>query len=59
MFIPIYPAAGPLGSWMVWQWEPFLWQAGGDIINEEQSRVLYNSPEVYRHWSCGKEFSVN
>jgi ABC-type glycerol-3-phosphate transport system substrate-binding protein len=45
MFIPVYPAAGPLGSWMVWQWEPFLWQAGGDIIDDEQSRVLYNSPE--------------
>jgi len=42
MFIPIYPAAGPLGSWMVWQWEPFLWQAGGDIINEEQTKVLYD-----------------
>jgi multiple sugar transport system substrate-binding protein len=45
MFIPIYPAAGPLGAWMVWQWEPFLWQAGGDVINDEQTQVLYNSPE--------------
>lgn len=43
MFIPIYPAAGPLGSWMVWQWMPFIWQAGGDIVNEEQTRALYNS----------------
>ena len=43
MFIPIYPAAGPLGSWMTWQWEPFIWQAGGDIINDDQSKVLYNS----------------
>ncbi len=42
MFIPIYPAAGPLGSWMVWQWEPFLWQAGGDVINDEQTKVLYD-----------------
>jgi ABC-type glycerol-3-phosphate transport system substrate-binding protein len=48
MFIPIYPAAGPLGAWMVWQWEPFLWQAGGDIIDDAQSRVLYNSPEGVR-----------
>jgi ABC-type glycerol-3-phosphate transport system substrate-binding protein len=45
MFIPIYPAAGPLGSWMVWQWEPYLWQAGGDIIDDAQTKVLYNSPE--------------
>ena len=43
MFIPIYPAAGPLGSWMVWQWEPFLWQAGGDVINDEQTKVLFDS----------------
>lgn len=43
LFIPIYPAAGPLGSWMVWQWEPFLWQAGGDVINNDQTEVLYNS----------------
>lgn len=43
MFIPIYPAAGPLGAWMVWQWEPFLWQAGGDVINPEQTKVLYDS----------------
>jgi multiple sugar transport system substrate-binding protein len=43
LFIPIYPAAGPLGSWMVWQWEPFLWQAGGDVINSDQTQVLYNS----------------
>lgn len=42
MFIPIYPAAGPLGSWMVWQWEPFLWQAGGDVINDEQTKVLFD-----------------
>jgi ABC-type glycerol-3-phosphate transport system substrate-binding protein len=45
MFIPIYPAAGPLGAWMVWQWEPFIWQAGGDIIDDAQTRVLYNSRE--------------
>jgi len=48
MFIPVYPAAGPLGSWMVWQWEPFLWQAGGDVIDSAQTKVLYNSPEGVR-----------
>ncbi len=42
-FVPIFPAAGPRGGWMVWQWMPFLWQAGGDYINEEQTAVLYNS----------------
>lgn len=52
-FLPIYPAAGPLGAWMVWQWMPFLWQAGGDLINAEQSKVLYNNDpgiEALRLW---------
>lgn len=42
-FVPIFPAAGPLGAWMVWQFLPYLWQDGGYVINEEQSQVLYNS----------------
>jgi ABC-type glycerol-3-phosphate transport system substrate-binding protein len=41
--IPIYPASGPLGNWMAWQWLPFLWQAGGYNINLEQTEVLFNS----------------
>ncbi|UCE06982.1 MAG: ABC transporter substrate-binding protein [bacterium] len=43
-FVPVFPASGPLGGWMVWQWLPFLWQAGGYIVTEDQSKVLYNSP---------------
>lgn len=43
LFFPIYPAAGPLGPYMVWQWMPFLWQAGGYMINKEQTQVLFNS----------------
>ncbi len=42
MFIPIYPAAGPRNGWMVWQFFPYLWQAGGYKINEEQTKVIYN-----------------
>ena len=42
LFLPIFPAAGPLSSWMVWQWLPYLWQADGEIINEEQTRVIFN-----------------
>ncbi|MDP4191529.1 MAG: ABC transporter substrate-binding protein [Bacteroidota bacterium] len=44
LYLPIYPAAGPLSSWMVWQWMPYLWQAGGDIIDDAQTHVLYDSP---------------
>jgi ABC-type glycerol-3-phosphate transport system substrate-binding protein len=43
LFVPIFPASGQYSDWMVWQWMPFLWQAGGEIINEEQTRVLFNS----------------
>jgi len=42
-FLPIFPASGPLSSWMVWQWIPYLWQAGGRIVTEDQTHVLYNS----------------
>lgn len=47
-FVPIFPAAGPLGSWMVWQFMPFLWQAGGDFVNIEQTSVLYNTDEAVK-----------
>ncbi len=43
-FVPVFPASGPLGDWMVWQFYPFLFEAGGDVINKEQTQVLYNSP---------------
>lgn len=41
-FLPVYPAAGPLGAWMLWQFHPFLWQAGGYKIDLEQTHVMYN-----------------
>lgn len=42
-YIPAFPASGPLSVWMVLQWTPFLWQAGGEEINENQTEVLFNS----------------
>jgi len=53
MFIPIYPAAGPMGGWMTWQWLPYLWQAGGSVVEEDQSKVLFNSDAgvaALTHW---------
>ena len=41
-FVPVYPAAGPQGPWMVWQFMPYLWQAGGNIIDSAQTHVMYN-----------------
>lgn len=43
VLLPVYPAAGALGGFMVWQWVPFLWQAGGYVVNEEQTQSLFNS----------------
>ncbi len=43
-FVPVYPAAGPLGAWMEWQWMPFLWQGGGDVINPSQTQILVDNP---------------
>jgi ABC-type glycerol-3-phosphate transport system substrate-binding protein len=42
-YVPAFPASGPLSIWMVLQWTPFLWQAGGEEINKEQTQVLFNS----------------
>ncbi len=41
--VPAFPASGPLGGWMVWQWYPFLFQAGGSVISADQSRVEFNN----------------
>lgn len=42
-YIPVFPASGTLSIWMVLQWSPFLWQAGGQVINECQTEVQFNS----------------
>ena len=42
--VPIRPGSGPDGPWMVWQYLPFIMQAGGDLINAEQTRVTFADP---------------
>jgi len=42
-YVPVFPASGALSIWMVLQWSPFVWQAGGTLVNEEQTKVLFNS----------------
>ncbi|HSD63777.1 MAG TPA: ABC transporter substrate-binding protein [Ignavibacteriaceae bacterium] len=41
-FVPVFPAAGPLGPWTVWQFMPYLWQAGGNMVDSAQTHVIYN-----------------
>ena len=40
--VPAVPATGPQGTYMMWQWIPYVWQAGGYLINEEQTEVLFD-----------------
>ncbi|MEG8989758.1 ABC transporter substrate-binding protein [Ignavibacteria bacterium 4148-Me] len=42
-FIPVFPSTGSRNGWMVWQFRPFIWQAGGEIIEEDQSKVIFDS----------------
>ncbi len=42
-YVPVFPASGDLSIWMILQWTPFLWQAGGEEIDPQQSHVLFNS----------------
>jgi ABC-type glycerol-3-phosphate transport system substrate-binding protein len=39
--MPAVPATGPQGSYMMWTWMPFLWQAGGYLVDTEQTEVLF------------------
>src|ERR1035437_3544392 len=54
-YIPAYPASGPLSIWEVLQWSPYLWQAGGEIINSQQTHVMYNSNAGVKALTLWKE----
>lgn len=57
--IPAVPADGPQGTYMMWQWLPFLWQAGGYLINEEQTEVLFDSPSAVAALSLWRDIYRN
>ncbi len=54
-YVPAYPGSGPLSIWMVLQWTPFVWQAGGEIIDSNQTRVLFNSEAGVKALTLWKE----
>lgn len=54
-YVPAYPGSGPLSIWMVLQWSPYLWQAGGDIIDSAQTKVLFNSEAGVKALTLWKE----
>jgi multiple sugar transport system substrate-binding protein len=54
-YVPAYPGSGPLSIWMVLQWSPYLWQAGGEIIDSTQTKVLFNSEAGIQALTLWKE----
>lgn len=54
-YVPAYPGSGPLSIWMVLQWSPFLWQAGGEIMDSSESKVLFNSDAGVKALTLWKE----
>jgi len=36
---------GLFGGWGAFEFYPWLWQAGGDVLNTDQTEAVYNSPE--------------
>ncbi|HEX2962530.1 MAG TPA: ABC transporter substrate-binding protein [Ignavibacteriales bacterium] len=54
-YVPVFPASGPLSIWMILQWEPYLWQAGGRVINPEQTKVEFNSEAGVKALSLWKD----
>lgn len=39
--LPVYDKKGGY----TWNWLPFLWQNGGELLNEERTEAVFNSPE--------------
>lgn len=37
----------PMGTqeWTVWTWQTYLWQAGGQFLDKDQKKPMFNSPE--------------
>lgn len=54
-YVPAYPGSGPLSIWMVLQFSPYLWQAGGQIIDSTQTKVLFNSDAGVKALTLWKE----
>lgn len=39
--LPIYDKNGGY----TWNWLPFLWQNGGEFLNDDRTEAMFNSPE--------------
>ncbi|MGO4103672.1 ABC transporter substrate-binding protein [Leifsonia sp. YAF41] len=39
---------GLFGGWGGFEFYPWLWQAGADVLNEDQTKAVFNSPDAVR-----------
>jgi multiple sugar transport system substrate-binding protein len=53
-YVPVFPASGDLNIWMVLQWLPFLWQAGGREVTPD-GRLCLNSDAAVEALSLWKQ----
>lgn len=58
-YVPVFPASGSLSVWMVLQWSPYIWSAGGHIIDRDQTRVLYDSEAGVQALTFWKDLFVD
>jgi ABC-type glycerol-3-phosphate transport system substrate-binding protein len=43
----------------VWHWEAMLWEAGGDILNSDNTKAVFNSPEGVQAMTTLQEMAVD
>jgi ABC-type glycerol-3-phosphate transport system substrate-binding protein len=61
-YVPVFPSSGPLNLWMILQWTPFLWQAGGILLSDDGSSVHFNrnpgvrALELWKHLYHEQDF---
>jgi multiple sugar transport system substrate-binding protein len=41
-YVPVFPSSGPLNLWMILQWTPFVWQAGGNLLSKDRKSIKFN-----------------
>jgi len=52
-----YPADASEDS--VWHWEAMLWEAGGEILNSDNTKAAFNSPEGLRAMTTLQQMAVD
>ena len=54
LFDDIAPKYADKNGGYTWNWLPFLWQNGGEFLNEDRTEAVFNSAEGVEAWSSGR-----